>query len=94
MHTIDTDGSGSLSVEEFLTAMENDRVEHALRQLGVDIRMPEHYFKTLSAITEQTEISIEEFVAHIVQMKGSATRTDVQTLTLEVAVLQSPGKQC
>ena len=91
MHTIDTDGSGSLSVDEFLTAMQNDRVEHALRQIGVDIRMPEHYFKTLAAITEQEEIAIDEFVAHIVQMKGAASRTDVQTLTLEVAMLQTHG---
>ena len=34
---------------------------------------------------------MEEFVAHIVQMKGSTSRADVQSLLLETAVLQMLG---
>ena len=88
LQVVDKEGSGFLSVSELIAAMKNDRFEHALRTVGIDIRMPEHYFKTLASVTEQDELSIDEFVAHIVQMKGSVSRTDVQTLTLETALLQ------
>ena len=88
LQVVDTQNSGFLSVNELIAAMKNDRFEHAFRTLGIDIRMPEHYFKTLASVTQQDELSIDEFVAHIVQMKGSVSRTDVQTLTLETALLQ------
>ena len=93
LQVVDKEGSGFLSVSELIAAMKNDRFEHALRTVGIDIRMPEHYFKTLASVTEQDELSIDEFVAHIVQMKGSVSRTDVQTLTLETALLQREVKK-
>eukprot|EP00438_Fugacium_kawagutii_P020358 Skav210250 [mRNA] locus=scaffold1929:171676:173339:+ [translate_table: standard] len=88
LHVVDTDDSGFISVKELIAAMKNDRFEHAMRSVGIDIRMPEHYFKTLATVTQQDELSIGEFVAHIVQMKGSVSRFDVQTLSLETALLQ------
>lgn len=88
LQVADTENSGFLSVTQLVRAMKNDRFEHAFRTLGIDIRMPEHYFKTLASVTQQDELSIDEFVAHIVQMKGAVSRTDVQTLTLETALLQ------
>ena len=93
LQVADTENSGFLSVTQLVRAMKNDRFEHAFRTLGIDIRMPEHYFKTLASVTQQDELSIDEFVAHIVQMKGAVSRTDVQTLTLETALLQKLAKK-
>merc|ERR1719436_1866241 len=88
MELIDSDGSGYLSLNEFLPALKNQRIQHALRDVGVDIKMPELYFKTLALVTNQEEVSVDDFVKHIVQMKGHATSVDVQSLTLETAVLK------
>lgn len=91
MEAMDVDGSGILSTRQVIDAMQDDMFEHALHTIGIDIRMPEHYFNTLSSVTGQEELSIDEFVAHIVQMKGSVSRPDLQTLTLETALLQKLG---
>ncbi|CAJ1428406.1 unnamed protein product [Effrenium voratum] len=88
------DESGQLSVDEFLSAVQQESFEFALRTLGVDLRMPEHYFRTLADVMEKDVFSVEEFVAHIVQMKGSTSRADVQSLLLETAVLQREMRQC
>lgn len=88
LEAMDVDGSGILSTRQVIDAMQDDMFEHALHTIGIDIRMPEHYFNTLSSVTGQEELSIDEFVAHIVQMKGSVSRPDLQTLTLETALLQ------
>merc|ERR1719401_1816297 len=61
MNVIDTDCNGSLSVEEFLSAMDNERVVHALRCLGVDIKDAALFFQTMSHVTDTEEMSIEEF---------------------------------
>ena len=91
LEAMDVDGSGILSTRQVIDAMQDDMFEHALHTIGIDIRMPEHYFNTLSSVTGQEELSIDEFVAHIVQMKGSVSRPDLQTLTLETALLQKLG---
>ena len=47
------DESGQLSVDEFLSAVQQESCEFALRTLGVDLRMPEHYFRTLADVMEK-----------------------------------------
>merc|ERR1719188_2573178 len=88
MTLIDTNGSGSLSVDEFVEAMRNERVEQKMRSMGIDVKMPELYFRTLALVSKSEEVSIDDFVTHLIQMKGQATSVDVQSLTLETAVLK------
>ncbi|CAE7654983.1 unnamed protein product [Symbiodinium pilosum] len=88
MELIDKDKSGYISVREFLTAMQNERIEYSLRSIGVDMRMPERYFTTLASLSDKREISIQELVYKIVDMKGSASRADVELLSLETRILK------
>lgn len=88
MELIDKDKSGFISVREFLTAMQNERIEYSLRSIGVDMRMPERYFTTLASLSDKKELSIKELVFKIVDMKGSASRADVELLSLETRILK------
>jgi len=88
MELIDKDKSGFISVREFLTAMQNERIEYSLRSIGVDMRMPERYFATLASLSDKKELSIKELVYKIVDMKGSASRADVELLSLETRILK------
>ncbi|CAE7756087.1 SFH12 [Symbiodinium sp. CCMP2456] len=88
MELIDKDKSGFISVREFLTAMQNERIEYSLRSIGVDMRMPERYFTTLASLSDKKELSIKELVYKIVDMKGSASRADVELLSLETRILK------
>uniref|UniRef100_A0A6U6K7Y6 EF-hand domain-containing protein n=1 Tax=Zooxanthella nutricula TaxID=1333877 RepID=A0A6U6K7Y6_9DINO len=89
MQIIDANGSGTLTIEEFVDAMDNERVIHALKMLGVDVKDAEFYFKTLATATGQDEISVAEFTQQVIRMKGPATAVDLHGLILETTVMRS-----
>merc|ERR1711972_963374 len=80
-----TDDSGCLSMDEFVAAMQNERVVHAMCSHGVDIKAPELYFKTLpveSSLDDPTKdaVSVDDLARHVIKVKGAASSIDVKSL--------------
>merc|ERR1719401_1502472 len=90
LELVNVDGTGELTRHEFVHALKNERVRHALALLGIDVKVPELYFKTMASLSgreDDGKCGIDEFVAKLLKMRGGATSVDLQTLILETEYL-------
>mmetsp|Transcript_16933 Transcript_16933/g.34340 ORF Transcript_16933/g.34340 Transcript_16933/m.34340 type:complete len:212 (-) Transcript_16933:2-637(-) len=82
---IDTDGSGTLTAQEFAEAVQNERFRAQLAVLGLDIKDAEKFFRV---VTDLGVVDMEFFVDGCLRLKGSASNIDLQTLALETKLVQ------
>jgi len=79
---MDVDKSNTLTRDEVHQSMENERVKHYLRHLGIDIKDVRLFFNTIPMrqCGENHEVGLREFINHCMRMRGTATSLDMQTL--------------
>merc|ERR1711972_54767 len=88
METIDTNGSGTLSIKEFIDGMQNEQVQHALHNLGVEIKDPELYFRNMAAAMSTDEVDLNDLVTTVMRLKGSASSVDLHSLISETVTMK------
>merc|ERR1712217_891957 len=85
---LDTDGSQTLSLDEFRKVSKNPRVKSYLKIRGIDIKNAEAFFKMLCAIAgEDSDIDLHTLVTFCLRMKGAASNIDLQALMFEVKLM-------
>jgi len=77
----DTDGSGTITREEFKRHMRNDTMVSYMASVGLEMHDVEHFFRTVAG--EDQEVSIDRFVEGCMAMRGHATALDVQRQLFE-----------
>mmetsp|Transcript_28753 Transcript_28753/g.72791 ORF Transcript_28753/g.72791 Transcript_28753/m.72791 type:complete len:643 (-) Transcript_28753:45-1973(-) len=83
---IDTDGSGLLSEEEFMTAMaSNDRCAEKFLDLGVSAREQMQVWNLVRDMDGGEEVSIDTFAETMRQMQGQALAKDSFTILRRTA---------
>lgn len=88
MNAIDGDGNGEISCDEFVRAMENEKVRGVLRSVGVDIKEPELYFKTMSFVAQREHIDLNNFAEQALRLKGAASGIDLHSLIHETKLVR------
>jgi len=78
----DTDGSGTLSWEEFESHLQDDRVRAYFATLELDISEAKALFLLLD-IEETDEVPIEKFINGCLRMRGDAKSIDVNMILYE-----------
>mmetsp|Transcript_98042 Transcript_98042/g.272808 ORF Transcript_98042/g.272808 Transcript_98042/m.272808 type:complete len:190 (-) Transcript_98042:233-802(-) len=77
---IDDDGSGSLSVAEFMAHLHDEGVRLYFESLDIDTSDVGTLFRLLDQ-DAQNELDVEEFVAGCLRIKGAAKGIDIAKLT-------------
>lgn len=84
---MDLDDSGTLTLEEFASCLEDDRVAHYLSTLGLEVKDAGLFFRTMCEVYGEEELEIEDFVHHCMRMKGTATSIDLQGLAFQTKLI-------
>merc|ERR1712136_167762 len=78
-HEIDHDGSGTITYDEFKSAISKDEVHALFETLGLGISDDLKIFKALD-IDGNSHLEIEEFVMGCLSLRGTATAVDMENL--------------
>merc|ERR1712083_32319 len=81
---IDTDGSNTISREEFETFMNNDIFKSYFDVRGIDVKDARMFFNMLASCNEDDAVDLETFVGTCLRIKGVASSIDVHTLNFEI----------
>merc|ERR1719487_2835559 len=81
---IDTDGSGTIDLEELMAAIENPRAREYFNEIEIDTRAAVKIFKCLDVDGDQN-LSCDEFVDGIMSAKSKSE--DMVRLSLEMSAL-------
>jgi len=92
-HEIDMDGTGTISLNEFVRALENEKVKTYLQVQGLDVKDAEMFFRMLLSTSDSDEVDISAFVQGATKMKGMATAVDLQMLMFQVTALRKQNKK-
>lgn len=84
----DEDGSGTLTLDEVCTAMENPENKKRLALMDLPIEEPSELF-TLLDVDNSGEISIDEFISGCMRIKGTAKSKDILALQIMIDTLGS-----
>jgi hypothetical protein len=84
---LDSDGNGTIGVDEFFEGIRDEKVHVLLQQADLDVKNAEFFFSSLLEATEDTCGDIDSFVNGCMKMKGAATSIDLQLLHIEVRVM-------
>ena len=82
----DKDGNGSLTVEEFRTAIRQPDVERKLRLIELPVADAEELFTILDH-DGSGELSVDEFIGGCVRLKGVAKSKDLLSVQVSVQAL-------
>merc|ERR1712217_674460 len=83
----DKDGSGRLSLNEFITSMQDPRFRYFFEVRGLDIKDAEMFFHMLTSVSGADEVDISTFVSGCLGMRGLASSVDLHALGFEVKVM-------
>eukprot|EP00747_Dinoflagellata_sp_TGD_P208038 gnl/TRDRNA2_/TRDRNA2_81561_c0_seq1.p1 gnl/TRDRNA2_/TRDRNA2_81561_c0~~gnl/TRDRNA2_/TRDRNA2_81561_c0_seq1.p1 ORF type:complete len:632 (+),score=121.38 gnl/TRDRNA2_/TRDRNA2_81561_c0_seq1:58-1953(+) len=86
--TIDTDGSGTITQEEFDRHMQTNKGRHLLKLQGLDVSEAECFFRVLVAATDSAEVDLSTFVDCAMKMKGQAKAMDLQIMLYEAKMTE------
>jgi len=93
--SLDWEHDGFLSMKEFKSHLEDERVRGYLAALGLDVGDAEMFYEVLMDISggcdegdEEETILIDDFVEHCTRMKGHASSIDVAALSFEVKIVR------
>jgi len=81
-----------ISLNEFVKALENEKVKTYLQLQGLDVKDAEMFFRMLLSASYSDEIDISAFVEGATKMKGMATAVDLQTLMFQMAAMRKQNK--
>eukprot|EP00929_Paragymnodinium_shiwhaense_P002113 TRINITY_DN102302_c0_g1_i1.p1 TRINITY_DN102302_c0_g1~~TRINITY_DN102302_c0_g1_i1.p1 ORF type:complete len:662 (+),score=106.08 TRINITY_DN102302_c0_g1_i1:50-2035(+) len=79
----DTDFSGTVSVDEFDSFMDNAKFRSFLELRGIDIKDTRMFFHMIKTTTHCTEIELEDFVTTCLKVRGPATSVDLHAMMWE-----------
>jgi len=82
-HDIDDDGSGTISMKEFLKHMQSSEMQACLESFGLDASDVWTLFKLLD-MDQGSYIDLDEFVSGCLRMKGHAKQMDVARLIYQL----------
>lgn len=85
---MDLDKTGMISREQFVALAQEEKIMRCFTTLGIDIKQPELFFRTVAGPDSSTQMTIEAFVLRAVHMKGMATSTDLQSLIFQTGLIQ------
>eukprot|EP00404_Azadinium_spinosum_P012229 CAMPEP_0180528326 /NCGR_PEP_ID=MMETSP1036_2-20121128/60728_1 /TAXON_ID=632150 /ORGANISM="Azadinium spinosum, Strain 3D9" /LENGTH=148 /DNA_ID=CAMNT_0022541857 /DNA_START=26 /DNA_END=472 /DNA_ORIENTATION=+ len=80
---MDSDGSGTITMDEFSLHLNDERLRAKMDLLGLNVQDAEMFFKLLAHISDGEEVVISDFVHGCCKLRGLATRIDLQTLSVE-----------
>merc|ERR1712232_172469 len=91
---LDTDGSGTITLEEFVASMQDERMVSYMASVGLEVHDVEFFFRLIAGPTkhEELEIDLEDFVAGCMSMKGPASGLDMQRELFETTRLHKQLK--
>merc|ERR1712060_410477 len=84
---IDSDGSGTISLAEFASFLNDDLYRSFFEVRGIDIKDAAMFFDLLSKVAGTNEVQLDLFVEGCLRLKGPATCIDMQVLRYEVTSL-------
>jgi len=79
----DADGSGDVTKEEFLSALERADVVTCLQDVGIDVRQAENLFNILD-YDESGSLDAQEFIEGVLKARGEAKSKDVLAVQCDV----------
>lgn len=85
---LDTNDSGSLSLEEFEQHINDEKIMAYLRSLDINISQARTLF-TLLDVDHTGEVDIDEFAGGLLRLKGGATSMDMAVLKYQVEWIHS-----
>merc|ERR1740121_2810190 len=80
---LDTNQSGSLSIDEFQKHIEDEKIQAIFRSRQIDLGQVQTLFFLLD-VDETGDVDMEEFVQGVLRLKGGATSMDLAVLTYRV----------
>merc|ERR1719343_339767 len=80
---LDTNSSGSLTLDEFEKHIEDDKIMAYLRTLEIDVSQVKTLF-TLLDVDNTGEVDVDEFVGGCLRLRGGATSMDLAVLKYQV----------
>mmetsp|Transcript_51908 Transcript_51908/g.110919 ORF Transcript_51908/g.110919 Transcript_51908/m.110919 type:complete len:489 (+) Transcript_51908:135-1601(+) len=86
-NSIDIDGSGCLTREEFFGAAKNPKLRRKLRHLNIMSKDLDDIWEILA--DEDGQLGVEEFVTGIRRLRGEARAKDILRLYREVRILET-----
>eukprot|EP00929_Paragymnodinium_shiwhaense_P101539 TRINITY_DN6469_c0_g2_i1.p1 TRINITY_DN6469_c0_g2~~TRINITY_DN6469_c0_g2_i1.p1 ORF type:complete len:795 (-),score=151.94 TRINITY_DN6469_c0_g2_i1:385-2769(-) len=79
----DENESGTLSLEEFEALMENEDIQDFFVAKGLEVKNATTFFRMISAVNEDGEVPLADFVGACLRLKGAASSIDLQMLAVE-----------
>merc|ERR1712150_382125 len=89
----DQDTSGTLSQEEFMEFMKDQRFRRFFELRGLDVKDVAVFFKLLTSMSGSDEVEIGSFVSGCMAMRGMASAMDLHALSFQVHVLHTGHKE-
>eukprot|EP00928_Gymnodinium_smaydae_P020336 TRINITY_DN17862_c1_g1_i1.p1 TRINITY_DN17862_c1_g1~~TRINITY_DN17862_c1_g1_i1.p1 ORF type:complete len:914 (-),score=216.55 TRINITY_DN17862_c1_g1_i1:106-2787(-) len=74
----DSDQTGTISFDEFVTCMQSERMVSYMASVGLEIHDVEMFFKIVAGAGDYDEVNIDRFVEGCMSMKGQASGLDMQ----------------
>jgi hypothetical protein len=93
IQALDTDHSGTISYQEFLSFFQNERYRAFFVARGIDIKDAQKFYQILSSIAGTEEVDCDSFVQGCMRMKGLASSLDVQTIRFECRLMHAFCKE-
>lgn len=87
LEKLDSDGSGTISRQEFAVVSKDEHIGSLLKVLGVDIRDADMFFDIVARSSEDGEAELTMLMDALMRMKGHATGFDVQSLAYRTYLL-------
>jgi len=81
-HQMDSDGSGAITLQEFMSEIDNPKIIRYLEALELSIQDAELFFRMLAEVAGG-EVDVDTFVDGCIRVKGLAKGVDLQTLAFE-----------
>eukprot|EP00418_Pyrodinium_bahamense_P017772 CAMPEP_0179106120 /NCGR_PEP_ID=MMETSP0796-20121207/49319_1 /TAXON_ID=73915 /ORGANISM="Pyrodinium bahamense, Strain pbaha01" /LENGTH=722 /DNA_ID=CAMNT_0020804127 /DNA_START=40 /DNA_END=2208 /DNA_ORIENTATION=- len=79
-NSMDIDNSGTIDPEEFCANFRSGKLRAHLQVLGLHIKDAEMFFEILLGDNSAREVSIDEFVAGCMRLRGTATGLDLESV--------------
>jgi len=83
----DSNGSGTISFQEFEELMTDTKIRQTFELKGLDIKDAELFFRMLVGVDGDSEVDIDTFVAGCMKIKGVAMSVDLLSVSFELKML-------
>jgi len=84
----DNSSDGSMSKDEFLRLLGDERVRAWFCASGLDLRDPDHVWSLFDPHDDSDEIDADKFIGAVTRLRGPAQRVDLASVTQDVHALR------